>query len=260
MDAATRAELSALRRRAYGPGADIHEDPPALARLVELEDLALAEDSRAVPAPPAADPEPPSIARPEPPNTAAPSPRHRSTALRGSVIAAVTAGVAIVITIALTTPRAEPSADATPTVTAAAGYAYGGDPDATTLRTFSLSGSSASHTDWPVDGGGRPAFPQTTTIRWATDIGTYYGWHVWVAQGYEGAQDQFCILIERAADVRTRCVKAADRVQGTLSVSLTAADIDPNERPGEMSASESIGFWWLEQNRVEAVLGRFESG
>ncbi len=41
-----RRELADLRRRAYGPDADIHGDPDALARLNELEDL-----ERAHPAP-----------------------------------------------------------------------------------------------------------------------------------------------------------------------------------------------------------------
>ena len=35
-----RAELAALRRRAYSADADIATDPAALARLTELEDLA----------------------------------------------------------------------------------------------------------------------------------------------------------------------------------------------------------------------------
>lgn len=39
MDAATTDELQALRRRAYGPDADIHDDPAAAARLAELEEL-----------------------------------------------------------------------------------------------------------------------------------------------------------------------------------------------------------------------------
>ena len=38
MDAATREEFAALRRRAYGPNADIVDDPVALARLRELEE------------------------------------------------------------------------------------------------------------------------------------------------------------------------------------------------------------------------------
>lgn len=42
-------ELAALRRRAYGPGADIHEDVAAVARLRELEELARrAEETAAV--------------------------------------------------------------------------------------------------------------------------------------------------------------------------------------------------------------------
>ena len=32
-------ELDALRRRAYGPDADIYDDPVAVARLTALEDL-----------------------------------------------------------------------------------------------------------------------------------------------------------------------------------------------------------------------------
>jgi hypothetical protein len=35
---AERAELDALRGRAYGPDADIADDPQAIARLTELED------------------------------------------------------------------------------------------------------------------------------------------------------------------------------------------------------------------------------
>ena len=42
MDDATRDELAALRRRAYGPDADIVADPAASARLAELEERARA--------------------------------------------------------------------------------------------------------------------------------------------------------------------------------------------------------------------------
>jgi len=44
MDGDAREELTRLRRRAYGPDADIDGDPDALARLRELEALARAED------------------------------------------------------------------------------------------------------------------------------------------------------------------------------------------------------------------------
>ncbi|MBU4464433.1 MAG: hypothetical protein KKH75_01160, partial [Actinobacteria bacterium] len=39
-DEVSTHELEALRRRAYGPDADIDSDPAALARLIALEDLA----------------------------------------------------------------------------------------------------------------------------------------------------------------------------------------------------------------------------
>src|SRR6187397_3279920 len=41
MDDATRAELAALRQRAYGPDADIAADRAAVERLIELEARAL---------------------------------------------------------------------------------------------------------------------------------------------------------------------------------------------------------------------------
>lgn len=285
MDAETRAELSALRRRAYGPDADLDADPTALARLIELEDLARtaapnpsAADPVAprpvVPSPGAPDAPPPQSTAPnltavlpsEPP-AVVPAPPRRRRMRRGPLIAAVTAAAAIVIAIVVTTPRPDaapgsgPGAGATPagTTPAAPNRAYGGDPYSTTLMIIDLDGSASAHVEWPAEGGGRPGFPPSVTIRWATDLGTYYGWHLWVAQGDQGAEDQYCIIIERSTDVRARCANAVDRQHGALGVSLTAADIDAAERPGNMSASESIGFWWLEQNRVHAVLGTFES-
>ena len=49
-DAAEDAELAALRRRAFGPDADILDDPAALARLQELEESVLPPPAQ-VPAP-----------------------------------------------------------------------------------------------------------------------------------------------------------------------------------------------------------------
>jgi hypothetical protein len=71
MDAATPThqrswELAVLRRRAYGPDADIQRDPEALRRLHELEELALPPDPDTLapsesPVPAAVD-QPPSVA------------------------------------------------------------------------------------------------------------------------------------------------------------------------------------------------------
>lgn len=52
MDAATRAELARLRRRAYGPAPDIDRDPDGLRRLIELEDLVRHEHVRSAGADP----------------------------------------------------------------------------------------------------------------------------------------------------------------------------------------------------------------
>lgn len=79
MDAATRAELDALRVRAYGPDADIDHDPAAVRRLLALEEQLAASGgagSAAAPDEPRA-PRPP--ASPAPPPT---SPPHHASPLR----------------------------------------------------------------------------------------------------------------------------------------------------------------------------------
>ncbi|MFB8146486.1 hypothetical protein ACFC1W_07050 [Microbacterium sp. NPDC056003] len=87
MDAATRVELAGLRRRAYGPEADIDGDAEALLRLVELEDLVrrehLAPIAPAAAAPAAAAPDPAKPARTAPssrrPSPATPTGAHPAT-------------------------------------------------------------------------------------------------------------------------------------------------------------------------------------
>ena len=96
----TRAdELAALRRRAYGPDADIQDDPRALARLAELE-RAIAPVASAQPDEPATD-EAPAPARsagqkPFAPPTSHPTGRWRNAiavvAVTASVIAAIALG------------------------------------------------------------------------------------------------------------------------------------------------------------------------
>lgn len=49
MDERAEAELQRLRARAYGPGADIHDDPLALLRLNELEEVHRAGSTRRSP-------------------------------------------------------------------------------------------------------------------------------------------------------------------------------------------------------------------
>src|ERR687897_460773 len=49
VDERAEAELQRLRARAYGPGADIHDDPLALRRLNELEEVHRAGSTRRSP-------------------------------------------------------------------------------------------------------------------------------------------------------------------------------------------------------------------
>lgn len=71
-------ELRMLRSRAYGPAADIHSDPQALARLAELEDahraVASAPKRSAEAFPPPPPPPPPLPAGPDPALAAGPDP------------------------------------------------------------------------------------------------------------------------------------------------------------------------------------------
>ncbi|ANG84668.1 hypothetical protein [Microbacterium aurantiacum] len=85
MEADAREELRALRARAYGPGADIHEDPVARERLRELEALVQeqARDRADAASPPAAASAEPSEPEGEPdagrePTSEEPAPEPRS--------------------------------------------------------------------------------------------------------------------------------------------------------------------------------------
>ena len=66
MDTATDQELRALRARAYGPMADIDEDPAALRRLEQLEAMQRAAAPAVHPATAAAEVEPEEVRAPEP--------------------------------------------------------------------------------------------------------------------------------------------------------------------------------------------------
>ncbi|WP_307224548.1 hypothetical protein [Microbacterium arborescens] len=75
MDEGVAAELRALRARAYAPGADIADDPVALARLTELEERERASRITRPPAPvtPRSAPTPTSAPTPSPAETAPPA-------------------------------------------------------------------------------------------------------------------------------------------------------------------------------------------
>lgn len=76
MDDQLLQELTTLRARAYGPGSDIHDDPAALNRLQDLEELArgAASPAKSVPAEQVLPPKPPLPAVATPLPDASPAP------------------------------------------------------------------------------------------------------------------------------------------------------------------------------------------
>ncbi|GAA1975368.1 hypothetical protein [Microbacterium pumilum] len=261
MDAADRAELDALRRRAYGRGADIHDQPAAVARLIELEDLARAETVTNPHWPARAD----DIGtRTRPASRSSPAtavsdivPPARPPRRRWGLIASAIAVGAVAVAVALTQLPSPQSPAAAPTPPMDDRFMYHGDPGSETLMTISLDGAFGPSVDVPVEGG-QPTFPATTTLDWALPLGEYFGWQLWVAGGTGDETDEHCILIQRGTVVRAQCLPPAEQVAGKLSVSLEETDIVPEELPRPMDDDESIRFWWLDSGKVDVVLGSFE--
>jgi hypothetical protein len=268
MDAAERAELEVLRRRAYGVDSDIHDDPAALAGLNELEELAR---PAAAPAPA---PDPLEHATPMP--TAAvdaiteagppdPVERPRARVSRSALVTSAAVVLAVVVGAVLLRPTVSEPSGTEPTEPAATApareldstWVYAGDPDAQRLMTISLDSSYTNYVDWPTDRP-IPEFPSTNPLRWATPIGRYYGWSLWVAGGGDFPATEHCILIERGSVVRARCLDGRRQDAGGLRVSIGPSDIGPGELPSELASDQRIRFWWLRDGNVDVVLGRFD--
>ena len=152
----------------------------------------------------------------------------------------------------------EPQPAASPTPTPPAQFVFSADPDSERLMSIRLDDAFGGYIELPSETPS-PPFPSTTALNWATYLGDYYGWDLWVAGGSGGVQDEHCILITRSDVRRARCVDEVGQRLGTLRVSLAAADIPPGELPEPLDADESIRFWWLENGYIEVVLGSFDS-
>ncbi|MFE7845794.1 hypothetical protein ACFUTX_11460 [Microbacterium sp. NPDC057407] len=293
-DAATRAELANLRRRAFGRAADIAADPRALRRLIELED-ALVQARAGAPAPiPHAEPAPtepsasdPAQADPAPadaapaeasalpasppaaeasaPAAAARAPRPPARRRLAFLSAASVTLVAVVIgALGLVRPTAAPDpapygpARLAPAVLdARAAYSFAWDRDVVTLLNIPLDGSFGTYIDLPT-GQPVPGFPSTGSVKWVADLGTYFGWNVWIAGASvesTGLQREHCILIQRDDAAHSRCVPAAVRAQSALLVSVPFASVSADERPVGMTADQRLGFWWHHDRSVTIILG-----
>ena len=294
MDAATRVELAGLRRRAYGPEADIDGDAEALLRLVELEDLVrrehLAPNAPAAAAPVAAkpartapssrrsSPATPTAAHPAatastasapPPGTARNTARHppgpRRPRRLGLALALVGGGLAVAIAAVigirlLTAPDETPDARSTlsPAFQASrAAYSFARDTDAVTLLNIPLDGSFGGFIDLPSDGH-VPEFPTTGEVEWAVHLGEYFGWDAWIAGAMvdtAGFRRDHCVLVERGDVTRGRCVPASIRSQSALLVDVPYTFMPADDRPIGMQEDQRLGFWWRRDQAVTVLLG-----
>lgn len=251
------AELAALRRRAYGPHADIADDPVALARLTELErrpdrkaapTAAQPATTSAVPTAPTASPDAP-VAR-EAPDV--PTPRrpawHTAMVVAVAAVALVTGGAAAAQ--AGGAPRVEASNAADPESEPATGFVFASDPSSRILLRVPVNGARGQLLDLPDPEAG-PDFPTDLSLRWTQPLGEYYGWRLWIARDED---DNSCMLIT-ADTTFARCVTPDEQAEGALFLSVPFALVPAYERPAGLSADQSLGFWWIPDDTVLVLTG-----
>ena len=278
MDAAARAELEALRERAYGPSPDIAEDGAALDRLVALEELAL-------PAPridralgtPAEPPDAGSTARvarhsvdpmrddsPQDARVVAvlpaldPAPRSRRRLRTGWHVALVAAVALVAVPLGVTAAqqalaRTTPPAAETPESVRSA-LSFARDPDAEVLITVRIDGSFGDYVDIP-SAGDVPVFPVEGLMTWVEPLGDYYGWRVWIGGARGAIEDENCLLLDGDGTMIADCTTIDLKSQGALLLTIAFADIPPEERPEGMTADQSLGFWWSTDGVMRILLG-----
>lgn len=250
MDAAARAELNALRERAYGPSPDIADDRAAIERLVALEELALpaprAEDRAApddldLPVAPASDP---------PPRPRSPRPWWHAVLIAAVALLAAPLGAAAVQqALARSAP---PPAEPAESVRSALAFAQ--DPDAEVLITVRIDGSFGDYVDIP-SGDDVPLFPVEGLMTWVEPLGDYYGWRLWIGGARGAIEDENCLLLDGEGTMIADCVTNDLKSQGALVLTIPFADIPPEERPEGMTAGQSLGFWWGSDGVVRILLG-----
>ena len=266
LDAADRAELHALRIRAYGPSPDIAGDAVALERLVELEERALPraaarDDSPDAEAPRfGADPAEAAVAVAAPvvaaaarvvAGEAAPGPpavpRPRRPRRRDHVAAVAAVAVLAVALAALGGAQAARQAELAAAQAELATLQSAGDagsaPDGDLLIRVFIDASTGG-VDLP-SGPDVPAFPVMGEMTWAQPLGEYYGWALWIGAAPSRRGDEHCLLLEaEAGGTRARCVAREWRADGELMVSVPFTQIDPHDRPAAMNPGQSVSFLW----------------
>jgi hypothetical protein len=241
------AELAALRRRAYGPDADIDGDPQAVLRLQHLEKRArFGFEAAEVPS---ADDVPAVAAEaPRPSMPIDAGPRARRLGWRAAAVAGVAVVAVLVVAQFTGTQTVDPIAEASPSASSAVS-----SPDRaataseTALVDIPLDRSLARYVEQPA----APQFPVEGGLRWAESLGAYYGWTVWLARSASG---QRCILLDRSDRTFTRCAAEEGFLVGLLEEAVPFADVAPDYRPARMTDRNSLVFRWTPERGVSILL------
>ncbi|KJL45460.1 hypothetical protein [Microbacterium trichothecenolyticum] len=258
MDAAARAELAALRRRAYDRDADIAGDEVALERLSELEGLALAARSEAAPAPSWTAGTPgPEASTPDPfthrgpasdagptadgPATGRPSPRRL---LIVGLVASVTLFAAALGAVdgAQTVPDPiRAGAATTPSlIRPAATDLTANGRVSIPLLVDRVRGEFIDVSSRPD----APMFPANGVTMWAQPLGVHYGWALWVARVSSGHGPQNCLLLTDGAATEVQCTPHDATAERAVGVSLAFDKLAEDQRPPGMTPDQQVTFGW----------------
>jgi hypothetical protein len=282
------AELADLRRRAYGPDADIHEDPSAVARLDELETRTRRRfaagnepgESEAATTPGDSAREPKPVASSAPADSPMAEPAVTEGASPASVTESAGGSAAVVIEPDGAAPARPPrrgrrialvtgaAAVAVLAVVQATGVATAPEPEetlpaASDVRPAAAAVSDSSETtlvDIPLDRSlaryvpqtPQPQFPVEGGLSWAESLGPYYGWTLWLARTTD--REQRCILLERDDKVYAQCLADEGFLAGELEVAIPFGDIAADYRPARMTGGQSIVYRWTPERGVAIVL------
>ncbi len=257
MDDEARAELDALRVRAYGPDADIAGDAAARARLAELEGALRRERVGAR----AAGTAPTRGAESRGADTAAtrrrdaePTGAPRTAGSEGTraeeglaeaaptrrrwAPAALLAGVAALVVAVLAVGALWPDTPREDVAPLPAAQPAGTPPVSELLERIEIEGPLGNSLAVPF-AQSWPAFTDDE-VDWAASLGERFGWELWVA-GVSGESTRFCIVLERHGNTRVQCAGAAASTRGLLRLELPNSEIAVAR---QLEGVDRIEFRW----------------
>jgi hypothetical protein len=245
MDAAARAELAALRRRAYSRDADIAGDWLALERLTELERIALpGPEAAPVPLRPADATEAEASAS-DPVTCAGPAAvglAHGRPSPRRRLFVGLLATVAVLAAALGVIPGLEAVADPTRAAGTASPAPRPATNDPVTIPLL-IDRQRGEFIDFSA----RPDVPMylaNDSTTWVQPLGIHYGWALWVAGVLRAQGTQHCLLLTDGIATEAQCTPLEATAVGVLEVSLAHGRLTEYQRPRAMTPDQRVTFEW----------------